>query len=241
MLKILKRVRCKLYALYHLKLLPGYLLSWLYQAFVLPVFDYCDVVWTPTTVSLSKPLECLHSRFLQVPDCNSFVKVTLAERCLFHTAVQVFKVLYQLCPGYLKDWFVLAEAYTGHSGQNKCRLFVYQINTVLLLVRMDVELWSGIVCLLLYCCIVISCYIMLLVVVVLCMLCYCCIMFVISYWIMYVFVIVLHVCYHVLLAVFPSNSLNLALYACKLSITSNDKFVLTFTCLLSVHIAKSYN
>ena len=57
----------------------------------------------------------------QVPDCNSFVKVTLAERCRFHTAVQVFKVLYQLCPWYSKDWFVFAEAYTGH-------LFVPQLN-----------------------------------------------------------------------------------------------------------------
>ena len=75
-------------------------------------------------------MERLHSRFLrQIPDCNSFVKVTLTERRRFHTAVQVFKVLYQLCPGYLKDWFVFAEAYTGHSGRNKCRLFIPQINT----------------------------------------------------------------------------------------------------------------
>ena len=85
---VLKRIRCKLYALYRLKPLPGHLLFRLYQAFVLPVFDYCDVVWAPTTVSLSKPLERLHSRFIQqVPDCNSFVKVKLAERRRFHTAV----------------------------------------------------------------------------------------------------------------------------------------------------------
>ena len=38
--------------------------------------------------------------------------------------MQVFKVLYQLCPGYLRDWFVFAEAYTGHSGRNKYRLFI---------------------------------------------------------------------------------------------------------------------
>ena len=77
---VLKRIRCKLYALYCLKPLPGHLLFQLYQAFVLLAFDYCDVVWAPTTVLLSKPLERLHSRFLQqVPDCNSFVKVILAE------------------------------------------------------------------------------------------------------------------------------------------------------------------
>ena len=75
---VLKRVRCKLYALYHLKPLPGHLLFQLYQAFVLPVFDYCDVVWASSAVSLLKPLERLHSRFLQqIPDCHSFVWVTV--------------------------------------------------------------------------------------------------------------------------------------------------------------------
>ena len=65
----------------------------------------CDVVWAPTSITISKLLICLHSCFLQqVPDCNSFIKVTLSECCCFHIAVQlVFKVLHQLCPGYLKD------------------------------------------------------------------------------------------------------------------------------------------
>ena len=81
-----------------------------------PIFDYCDAVWAPTSVTFSKPLGCLHSHFLQnVPVCNSFVKVTLFGRCRFHIAIQVFKILYQLCPGYLKDWFVFTETYTGHS------------------------------------------------------------------------------------------------------------------------------
>ena len=140
---VLKRIRCKLYALYRLKPLLGHLLFRLYQAFVLPVFDYCDVVWAPTTVSLSKPLERLHSRFLQqVPDCNSFVKVTLAERRRFHTAVQVFKVLYQLCPGYLRDWFVFAEAYTGHSGRDTVNVVCLFPKLILLLVRMFFLSWS---------------------------------------------------------------------------------------------------
>ena len=37
---VLKRVRCKLYALYCLKPLLGHLLFRLYQAFVLPVFYF---------------------------------------------------------------------------------------------------------------------------------------------------------------------------------------------------------
>ena len=76
------------------------------------------------------PLEHLHSHFLQqVSTSNSFVKLTLAEQHRFHTAVQVFKVLHHLCLGYLRNWFVYAEAYTGHSGRNKHRLFIPQINT----------------------------------------------------------------------------------------------------------------
>ena len=59
---------------------------------------------------------------------NSFVKLTLAERRRFHTAVQVFRVLHHLCPGYLRNWFVYAEAHTGHGGRNKHRLFIPQIN-----------------------------------------------------------------------------------------------------------------
>ena len=113
-----------------MKPLPGHLLFRLYQVFVLPIFDYC-VVWAPTSITLAKPLERLHSRFLQqVPVSNSaFVKVTLTERRHFHIAVQVFKILHQFCPRYLKDWFVSAEAYTGRSGRNKFWLFVPRINT----------------------------------------------------------------------------------------------------------------
>ena len=63
LINVLKRVRCKLYALYRLKPLLGHLLFRLYQAFILLIFDYCDVVWVPTSITLSKPLECLHSHF----------------------------------------------------------------------------------------------------------------------------------------------------------------------------------
>ena len=47
-----------------------------------------------------------------------FQFATLSECCHFHI------ILYQLCPGYLKDWFVFTETYAEHSGWNKFRLFV---------------------------------------------------------------------------------------------------------------------
>jgi len=83
-----------------------------------------------TSTAISKSLECLHSRFLQgVSVCSSFIGLTLMERCRFHTVVQGFKVLYRLCPAYLRDWFVYAEAYRGCRGCNEHHLYIPQIQT----------------------------------------------------------------------------------------------------------------
>ena len=69
---------------------------------MLPVFDYCDAVWTPTSVLLTKHLERIHSHFLKgISACSSYVKLTLAQRRRFNTAVQAFKVLHHLSPRYL--------------------------------------------------------------------------------------------------------------------------------------------
>ena len=35
----------------------------LYTAFVLPLYDYCDVVWSPTTSKFTNMLESVHSKF----------------------------------------------------------------------------------------------------------------------------------------------------------------------------------
>ena len=51
---VLRKVRCKLYALQHLRPLPGRLLPQLYQALILPVFNYCIVVWMPYDCSAFK-------------------------------------------------------------------------------------------------------------------------------------------------------------------------------------------
>ena len=51
------------------------------------------------------------------------------ERRWFHTAVQVFKIVNKLCPSYLRDWFINAEAYTEWSGRNRDLLFIPQVST----------------------------------------------------------------------------------------------------------------
>ena len=58
---VVKRVRGKLYALNRLKPVSPRLLHLIYKTFALPIFDYCDVVWSPSN---AKNIRRLHSKFV---------------------------------------------------------------------------------------------------------------------------------------------------------------------------------
>ena len=47
---VYQRVQSRLHYLYRLCPLPNRLLGRLYYTFVLPLLDYCDVVWSPSSV-----------------------------------------------------------------------------------------------------------------------------------------------------------------------------------------------
>ena len=87
----------------------------LYQAHILPMIYYCDVVWVPTNSCHLKRLERVHSRFVSSKNCPVF-KLTLIERRRFHTAIEIYKILIGRSPSYLLDTFKV--------GHNVCRLFV---------------------------------------------------------------------------------------------------------------------
>ena len=55
-------------------------------------------------------MERIHARFVGYK-CNDvgFAKVTLAERCHFHTIVQVYKILNHLIPAYLQGTFMFTR------------------------------------------------------------------------------------------------------------------------------------
>ena len=63
-------------------------------------------------------------------DNMCFVKLTLAERRRFHTAVQVFKSVHRLCPVYLNDFFVNSVALKGHCGRNPYQVFTPRVRTL---------------------------------------------------------------------------------------------------------------
>ena len=60
---VLGRVRRKLFAMNRVRPASSRVLQLLYQAYILPVLDYCDTVWLPSNSSSTRRLERLHSKF----------------------------------------------------------------------------------------------------------------------------------------------------------------------------------
>ena len=60
---VYQRVQSRLHCLYRLCPLSDTLLGRLYCAFILPILDYCDIVWSPSSVQYFKRLKRVHSKF----------------------------------------------------------------------------------------------------------------------------------------------------------------------------------
>ena len=129
---VIQRVSSRIHCLNHLRPLPADLLAKLYRVFVLPILDYCDVVWTPSSVQHFKRLERLHSKFNSPPSSTDLsVCVTLTARRRFHAAIQVYRMLHKLSPSYLNDIFHYAVDITSRTGRNLYCLFVPRVRTSL--------------------------------------------------------------------------------------------------------------
>ena len=118
-------MRRKIYSINRLNP-PSSVKTLIYQVYLLPILDYCDIVWTPT--KQTKCLERLHSKYTSCSD--SFIsRYSLTERQKFHTIVQVYKTLHRTVPEYLHNLFEHAISVTGRTNRNDHRMFVPQVNT----------------------------------------------------------------------------------------------------------------
>ena len=63
---VYQRVQSRLHCLYRLCPLSDTLLGRLYCAFILPILDYCDIVWSPSSVQFFRRFERVHSKFCSV-------------------------------------------------------------------------------------------------------------------------------------------------------------------------------
>jgi len=88
---VVSRVRSHVASIIRYGKLTPAVLYLLHTACVLPLLDYCDVVWHPTTTKLIVMIERVHSKFIKkLPPPNS-LSFTLTERQKYHTAIQVYK------------------------------------------------------------------------------------------------------------------------------------------------------
>jgi len=128
---VLQRIRSKLYVINQLKPVAPTVLRPLYRAFVLPIIDYCDTVWPPSNASSFCRLERFHSKFLlSLPSPHNLdLDMTLVECRTFHRAVQVFRILHNVSPTYMRGLFSYATDVTGRTGRNPHQLYVPRIRT----------------------------------------------------------------------------------------------------------------
>ena len=129
----LQRVRGKLAALTRLRPLTPSVISLLYKAFIVPIYDYCDAVWQPSSARLSSKIDSLHNRAMRLiasPTCNSAnLPSSPSVRRRFHVAVQAYKVLHGLCPPYLGSALNFAIDVTQRVSKNTYRAYVPYVRT----------------------------------------------------------------------------------------------------------------
>ena len=112
---LLWRAHGKLYSFNCLRFLTDNLMKILYQAHILPIINYHDVVWVPTNSSHLKKLERVQLCFVSTISTNCPVfKLTLIEWRRFHIAIEIHKILMRRSPSYLLDTFKLARVYVAY-------------------------------------------------------------------------------------------------------------------------------
>ena len=89
---MISRVRSRLVSFIWFGSLPPAVLCVLYSAYVMPLFDYCDVIWSPSMAKQTYLVERIHSKFIRKLPSSYHPKFpfTLTERCQFHTTIQIF-------------------------------------------------------------------------------------------------------------------------------------------------------
>lgn len=114
---VCRNLSSKLGLIKHLRpVLPANALKSLYSAIVVPVFDYCDVVWGNADDGLMDKIQRMQHRGARIlTSSRAFCRVTplyqqlgwarIRDRVKYHKATLVYKSLHGLAPSYLSRGF----------------------------------------------------------------------------------------------------------------------------------------
>ena len=134
------KARAKLAAIRRLLPLPRDIVLKLCKVYILPLLDYCDVIWSPSTKRLSDQVEKVQkyaarlitgetTKTRSVDLYSRLHLVKLAQRRKYHTAICVFKIINKLSPMYLQNIFELSVNKTGRTLRNPHRLYIPFVRT----------------------------------------------------------------------------------------------------------------
>ena len=91
-----------------------------YNAYILPIFDYCCHIWGKNNQSYVKKVSALQNRAARIilrkpkrSPSNGLIEnlkwLCFNDRCKYHCATLVYKILNGLAPCYLKDLITIAN------------------------------------------------------------------------------------------------------------------------------------
>ena len=126
---VVKRAYARLFAIWRLQPLPSKVSTLLYTSFVLPLFDYCDVVWFSGYAKHITALDRVHNYAQKLTNFSLSGILSPVRRVEFHLLICVYKVLKNLCPSYLLGSFKYTTNVTNHHGRNPNRLYIPSIKT----------------------------------------------------------------------------------------------------------------
>ena len=142
-------------------MLPKKTLFMLYDALVLPYFDYCSLIWSGALetdlnrlVILQKKAirVCTHSHYLAhtPPLFKELATLSLRDRIVFKTGLFMYKYVNSLLPNIFNDYFMTHFMKHNLNTRNKhnfvlpfCRLKVRQLNSIQ---YKGVKIWNNFDC-----------------------------------------------------------------------------------------------
>ena len=125
---VIKRARVKLFAINRLGPLSSNVKMLLYKALVLPVIDYCDIVWNPVKKTQINLIEQKIHRlaYCLIRPYNDSFSMTLSSRRNVHLLCQVFRCIYRISPSFLHDTFTWSP---NNERSSKKRLLPPNVST----------------------------------------------------------------------------------------------------------------
>ena len=111
--------------------LQPYVYSLIYKSYILPLFDYCDIVWvTGGSITSLNALDRLYSKAIRfISRGGNSNLVSLQDRRKFHMALFAYKILFKFSPSFLFNSISFTHSITHRNSKNAFRVLLPYVRT----------------------------------------------------------------------------------------------------------------